>query len=142
MRLQFAFLADSATIPPDGKLYVMGGGIFNVGLPSFPQRIGLAAVAGFFVTAADAGKQFEIVARMVDADGAMIVPEVPMTFNLPPDGPPVGREVTVPTVLYFSPTLSAAGTYRVEYWLGDEQLGAVTFYVDQVNATAPATASR
>jgi len=36
MELDFAILADAAATPPDGKLYLMGGGIENIIARTFP----------------------------------------------------------------------------------------------------------
>ena len=131
MELQFAFLAESATVPPDRKFYVLGGGFSAVALASFPARIGFAAVSGWRVTGSDAGQRHELEARFVDSAGGLVVPKVPMLFQFPPEAPPPEREVIVPAVTFFSPMISEKGGYQVQYWFGGTQVGSVGLYIDE-----------
>ena len=54
MDMAFAFLADHAAVPPDGKLYVLGGGINMLGIPQIPGRAAFDVVGGFRFSPADA----------------------------------------------------------------------------------------
>jgi hypothetical protein len=43
VKVDFAFLAEAASAPPDGKFYVIGGGVNRVASPSFPVVTNLGA---------------------------------------------------------------------------------------------------
>lgn len=131
MELDYAFFADTATVPPDRKLYVLGGGFSTVALPQLPGRATFAVVAGFRFGAADAGRSHLVELRFVDAAGKLVVPPVPLTFQLAEA--PVGAdvEITVPTVSYIAPMFAEPGRYAAEYWSGDRLLAHVPLRVEE-----------
>lgn len=139
MKFVYAFLAESATIPPDGKFYVLGGGFSNVAVPTLPQRIGFAAVATFAVTSEDAGQRHELAVRVVDSTGALVMPEIPLVFEFPKVETPVGRVVKVPAITHCTPMIAQEGLYQVEYWKGDDKWGSTDVYV-AAPVVAPVTA--
>ncbi|MDQ2961207.1 MAG: hypothetical protein M3R48_09220 [Candidatus Dormibacteraeota bacterium] len=116
MEMSFAFFADAATVPADGKVYVLGGGFSALALAQLPGMAGFAVVAGFRFTAADAGRAHVIEMRFVDNLGKLVLPPTSMRFESsgpPPDG--VG-EVSVTTVTRLQPTFGEPGDYAAEFW--------------------------
>ena len=73
MDLSFAFFADSAVVPPDGKLYVLGGGFSALSMASLPGRAAFAVVAGFRFSAADVGQAHQVELRLTDAQGKLVL---------------------------------------------------------------------
>lgn len=129
MDLDYAFFADTATVPPDRKLYVLGGGFSAVTLPSLPGRVTFAVVAGFRFGAADAGRAHQVELRFLDANEKLVLPPQQMQFQsagVPPDS---DVEVTVPTVTYIAPMFGEAGRYTAEYWSDDRRLARVPLTV-------------
>ncbi|GAC1342926.1 MAG: hypothetical protein NVSMB29_15120 [Candidatus Dormibacteria bacterium] len=131
MNIDYAFFADTATVPPDGKVYVHGGGFSAVSVPSLPARVAFAVVAGFRFDALDAGGTHHVQLRLVDSADKLVVPPVDLQFQSAGPPPPAGREVTVPTVSYLQPMFGEPGTYAAVYWNGDEQLFSVPLYVEE-----------
>ena len=141
MELSFAFFADAATVPPDGKVYVLGGGFSALALPQLPGMASFAVVAGFRFSAADAGRPHVIELRFVDALGKLVLP--PSTMRFESAGPPPGAigEVSVSTVNLLHPTLGEPGEYAVEFWREGTLLSTVRLHVmeQQRPAGAPGT---
>lgn len=131
MELDYAFFADSAVVPPDRKLYVLGGGFSTVALPQLPGQATFAVVAGFRFTAADAGRTHVVELRFVDSAGKLVVPPVPLTFQLAEAPPGSDLEVTVPTVSFITPMFGEPGRYAAEYWTGDRLLAHVRLRVEE-----------
>src|SRR3984885_8878753 len=113
MEMTFVFFADSASIPPDGKVYVLGGGFSNMIFPELPARASFAVVGGFRFSPSEAGQSHVIELRLVDAEGKLVV--APATLQFQSAGPPPDgiREVSVPTVTFLSPTFSLPGIFTV-----------------------------
>jgi hypothetical protein len=126
--IAYALLADNAAVPPDGKLYALGGGINSLGLVQIPGRAGFAAVAGFRFIGADAGSVFEVELRLVDADGGLVAPPSTLRFQT---GETVRPEELINTVTYMAPMFGEAGAYRVEYWASGRLLAALGLSVVQ-----------
>lgn len=84
MDVAFAFLADSAVVPPDRKLYVLGGGFTTLTMPNLPGRATFAVVAGFRFTASDAKTVHAVEVRLVDAEGKLVLPPPPCSSRPPP----------------------------------------------------------
>lgn len=75
MRVPFAFLADFGLAHPDGKIYVIGGGLDTIQVPSFPAmhpQITLVLKLEFAPT--ECGQQHTITIHPLDADGAPFLP--------------------------------------------------------------------
>ena len=89
MEMSFAFFADAATVPADGKVYVLGGGFSALALPQLPGMASFAVVAGFRFTAADAGQVQVVELRFVDNLGKLVLP--PTTMRFESAGPPPDR---------------------------------------------------
>jgi hypothetical protein len=138
MELDFALFADSAAVPPDGKVYVLGGGFSTITLPQLPGRVTFAVVAGFRFGPADAGRTHQVELRFVDDGAKLILPPVNLSFQSAGEPPPDGREVTVSTVSFLAPMFGQPGGYAAEYWYGDRMLASVRMRVDEQQAPQPA----
>jgi hypothetical protein len=128
VEIAYAFLADHAAVPPDGKLYVLGGGIDSLSLAQVPGRVGFFVVAGFRFSRADAGSVFEVESRLVDADGGLVIPPNTLRFQT---GESIPQEHTVNTVGYMAPMFGDAGSYRVEFWWSGRPLAGIGLTVVQ-----------
>jgi hypothetical protein len=137
MELDFALFADSAAVPPDGKVYILGGGFSTITLPQLPGRVTFAVVAGFRFGPADAGRTHQVELRFVDESAKLILPPVNLQFQSAGEAPPEGREVTVSTVSFLSPMFGQPGGYAAEYWYGDRLLTSVRMRVEE-QAQTPA----
>ena len=116
MELSFAFFADRASVPPDGKLYVLGGGFTGIGMTQLPGRADFAVVAQFRFIAADAGRTHLVELRLVDADGKPAMPAATLQFQAAAPSENPGGEITIPTVTPLQPMFSSPGMYAVELW--------------------------
>ena len=68
--IDFAFLADAADAQPGRKFSVLGGGVTQIGGPTFPLRHPhLALVVGLLVTATETGREHELRIALLDPDG-------------------------------------------------------------------------
>jgi hypothetical protein len=95
LKLDFAFFADFALAHPDGKLYVLGGGIDRVLANQFPaQSRMIALVARVQFSARELGQDhiFGLSAR--DQDGRDLVPQLKSVIT--PQRPP--NDPSAPTV--------------------------------------------
>ena len=82
MRVLFAFLADFALAHPDGKAYVIGGGVDTVyaaQLPAVHPQISLIAKIEF--TPRECGRQHTVEVHGVDADGQPFIQTTTMQFT-------------------------------------------------------------
>jgi hypothetical protein len=139
MELSFAFFADAATVPADGKVYVLGGGFSALALPQLPGMASFAVVAGFRFSAEDAAQAQVIELRFVDNLGKLVLPPTSMRFESA-GAPPVGAvEVSVSTVTVLHPTLGEPGEYAAEFWRESTLLATVRLNVleQQMPSSAP-----
>ena len=98
MRALFAFLADYALAHPDGKMYIIGGGVELLRPPSFPYvhpSISLATRLEF--TPAESGRQRTIEVHAIDSDGNPFAP--PATIQATPQRNP--EHPTLPVSVQF-----------------------------------------
>ena len=140
MEMSFAFFADSATVPPDGKFYALGGGFSALALPSLPGMASFAVVAGFRFNSADAGTVHLSELRFVDSLGKLVLPPATMRFESAGPPPAGTAEVSVSTVSVLQPTLAEPGEYAAQFWHEGVLLNAVRLHVleQQRPANAPA----
>jgi hypothetical protein len=129
MEMSFAFFADAATVPPDGKFYALGGGFSALALPQLPGMASFAVVAGFRFTAADAGQVQIVELRFVDTLGKLVLPPATMRFESAGPPPAGAGEVSVSTVTVLQPTLGEPGEYAVEFWREGTLLSTVRLHV-------------
>ncbi|MGD1034114.1 MAG: hypothetical protein ABR977_06760 [Candidatus Dormibacteria bacterium] len=116
MDMAFAFLADHAAVPPDGKLYVLGGGINMIAIPEVPARAVFDVVGGFRFSPADSDTVHTVELRLLDADGKLVIPPATLRFQAAASMPPDQEEVLVSTVTHLAPMFGDPGRYRAEYW--------------------------
>jgi len=92
MELDFALLADAAATPPDGKLYLIGGGVETILSPKFPCYHGnLSLVMRFIFTPLDAGSNHRVRVNLIDADGREEIPPLELNIPMPETFPDVVR---------------------------------------------------
>jgi len=125
MDMAFAFLADHAVVPPDGKLYVLGGGINMLGIPEIPARAVFDVVGGFRFTPDDSHSVQTVELRLVDADGKLVIPPATLRFQAAASIPPDQEEVLISTVTHLAPMFGDPGRYRAEYWAEGQLLAWV-----------------
>ena len=142
MELSFAFFADSAVVPPDGKVYVLGGGFSTLQLPQLPGRAGFAVVAGFRFGAGDVGQTQQVELRLVDAEGKLVVPAANLQFQSQGAQLTSGQEVSVSTVTFLQPMFGEPGTYTVEFWYERVRLTGVDLHVIERQPPQPVPAER
>jgi hypothetical protein len=142
MELAYALLADHAQVPPDGKVYVLGGGFHQLALPKLPSSWAFAAVAGFRFSAADVGKMHNVELRFLDGDRKLIVPTATLSFQSAGQDIPEGREVILPTVTYLQPMFGGPGEYSAEYWLGERMLARLPLFVMEQQLPVPVAPGR
>jgi hypothetical protein len=142
MELNFAFFADSAVVPPDGKLYVLGGGFSALSMAQLPGRVAFAVVAGFRFGAADVGQAHQVELRLLDAQGKLVIAPASLQFQSAGAKLGPGQEVSISTVTVLQPMFGEPGTYTVEFWTGGNRLGTVSLHVDERTPPAPVTAER
>jgi hypothetical protein len=137
MELDYAFFADTASVPPDRKLYVLGGGFSTISLPQIPGRATFAVVAGFRFGGADTGRTHQVELRFIDDGGKLVLPPANLQFQSAGPPPDQDIEITVPTVSYITPMFGEPGRYAAEFWSGDRLLAQVRL---RVEAQAPGAA--
>ena len=141
MDLSFAFFADHASVPPDGKVYVLGGGFSALHLPRLPGQATFAVVAGFRFGGGDTGKTHVVELRLVDSRGKQLLPPATLQFQSAGPLPQEDRVVSVSTVTYLSPMFGEPGVYSAEFWAAERLLTTVDVLVEEQQAP-PAIGSR
>jgi hypothetical protein len=142
MDLNFAFFADSAVVPPDGKLYVLGGGFSTLSMAQLPGRVAFAVVAGFRFEAADFGQPHQVELRLLDAQGKLVIAPANLQFQSAGATLGPGQEVSISTVTVLQPMFGEPGKYTVEFWTGGNQLGVVNLHVEERIPPSPVPAER
>jgi hypothetical protein len=142
MDLNFAFFADSAVVPPDGKLYVLGGGFSTLSMAQLPSRVAFAVVAGFRFTAADVGQAHQVELRLLDAQGKLVIAPANLQFQSAGATLVPGQEVSISTVTVLQPMFGEPGRYTVEFWTEGAQLGTVSLQVEERTPPAPVPGDR
>ena len=142
MELSFAFFADSAVVPPDGKLYVLGGGFSALSMASLPGRAAFAVVAGFRFSAADVGQAHQVELRLTDSQGKLVL--APMTLQFQASGARLvpGQEVSISTVTILQPMFGEPGLYATEFWYEGNRIGAVNLNVEERSTPEPIPGER
>jgi len=137
MELSFAFFADSAVVPPDGKLYALGGGWTTLAMPQLPARAGFAVVAGFRFKAADVGVSHQVELRFTDSGGKLVVPVATLQFQSQGQRLEPGQEVSISTVTFLQPMFAEPGPYAAEYWHEEKLLTGLRLHVVERSAPTP-----
>jgi hypothetical protein len=142
VELSFAFFADSAVVPPDGKVYVLGGGFSTLQLAQLPGRAAFAVVAGFRFGPADLGQTQQVEVRLVDAENKLVVPAANLQFQAQGTQLEPGQEISLSTVTFLSPMFGEPGTYIVEFWYEQVRLHGINLHVVERQPPQPVPATR
>jgi hypothetical protein len=123
MRLDTFLLADAVSTPPDGKLYIHGGGITSLTLPELPFVIPqLALLIRVQLEADELAERHAFELSFTDPTGANVVPQ--LRFVTDPEAPAErgeDEERFIQVAFAFGGlTLSRAGTHTITL-LGDGQ---------------------
>ena len=132
MQLQFALLANGAAGPPDGLLYVLGGGMNTLWTPQVPTIFKGALVVRLLADRSEAGRPQRLEIHVNDVDGTVILPrpiELTITPQLPPHLP---RGWPIPCQLVADLTgmqLPREGEYAIAILLNGAHVGSEAFQV-------------
>lgn len=92
MRLETFVLADAVSAPPDGKFYVLGGGITRFNLIQFPAAVQLGVYARFELDQDEPVASHQIRIHFIGPNGVDLLnggPEIPVQA---PEEPPNWEE--------------------------------------------------
>jgi hypothetical protein len=130
-------LADAADVV-GGKLYVLGGGWSQLGVPEVPTNMALAIKID--VPWDQTNTKHQVVAKLITADGEEVEvndepvrAEVEFEVGRPPGLPP-GTAIDAPLALSFSGLMLAAGTYVWELEIDGEPAARAPFRVLQMDS--------
>jgi hypothetical protein len=134
MRFQFALLANGAAGPPDGLLYVLGGGMNTIWSPQVPTVFKGALVIRLLADRSEAGRLQQLEIQVNDADGNSILQQ-PIQIGITPQLPPqLPRGWAIPCQLVADMTglqLPRAGEYAIAILLNGTHVGSEAFQVVQ-----------
>jgi hypothetical protein len=149
MRLDTFLLADAVSAPPDGKIYVQGGGISGITLSSTPAQIErLMLLARWEITEeSDFLENHFLEVALIDPDGGYALP--PQSFQtagaIPDDeGPPdvsESKEEEKYFVLVLSlggTTLTRGGPHRLRLKVDDDVVRSMVLSVTVTDEREPA----
>jgi len=138
MRLQFTLLAQAASVPPDGLLYIHGGGINTVWTQKVPLGFQGTLVIRLLADRSEADRPQPLEIQVNDADGRSVLPEpirLPVAAKAHPDHP-VGWPIPVQVVANLTGVqLAQEGNYTIDVLLNDQHLGSENLRVRLVSQT-------
>ncbi len=144
MEVEFAFLADAAEAPLGSKLYVLGGGIDELGARSFPAtHPHMVFVLKLKLHPAECNRTHALEIEFWDPDGRRLEPTIRGQFS-------ASRNDAYPTRPRFVQLLfnliglqlPAPGDYDFHIVVNSQHLKTVPLYVQQVNdVSAPPSAT-
>ncbi|HEY4100919.1 MAG TPA: hypothetical protein VGM20_08590 [Gemmatimonadales bacterium] len=132
MKIRFTLLADAANISQEGKLNILGE--FNaIRATAYPMMWGgFVYVASMEVGAAEIGAQVDLDLRLVDADGGLLAPPLPvhLTISQVGNAPELEGEMeNHPIIISISQlTIPQAGKYSFDLWREGSQVDTCGFY--------------
>ncbi|HEX6290350.1 MAG TPA: hypothetical protein VFZ66_14260 [Herpetosiphonaceae bacterium] len=87
MEIEFAFLADAAQVPPDGKLYVLGGSVDRIHAQQFPTtHPSMTLVIKVQLLASECNRPHQIQIDLWDERGNPVLdPAISAEFGVGPD---------------------------------------------------------
>ena len=125
MKLSYCFLADAATVAPDGKAYVLGGGFSAITLVQIPGNATFTVVSGYRLEASELGRAHTIEVRLVDHLSKLVMPPSQLKFESR-GTPPAGiAEVSASAVTPLTAMIAEPGSYAVEFWYEGRLLDSV-----------------
>lgn len=127
MRLLYAFLADAALVQPDGKLYVIGGGIGTLHGPQLPIRHPqLSLVIRVEFTPLESGRTHTIEVHALDADGRPFAGTIKADVTPPRSDSKLTSEAGVQFVLNMQNLLfESYGRFVFTILVDNQELGSV-----------------
>ena len=143
MKLDMLLLADAATVTPDGKLFIHGGGITRIDATALPwTQPQLFIAARLLVEDDDYQRSHRLELAVTSPSGARLVPPAPLEVPRPPMPPEdsMGEERFMQMALGLaSLTFSERGPYRFELWVNGELLRSLPLMVEgpEPGDTAP-----
>lgn len=127
MRLHFMLLAQAASAPPDGLLYIHGGGINTVLTQQVPLAFQGTLVIRLFADRSEAGRQVPLEIQINDEDGRQVLQQpvrLPIAAQPVPNHP-VGWPIPVQVVANLTGVqLERAGEYTIDVLLNDQHVGS------------------
>jgi Family of unknown function (DUF6941) len=127
------FLADFAEII-NGKLYVQGGLVTQVGKPIFPAPLDLSLVLVFKTSPHEAGTNHQLEVRLHDADGSPLMD--PLQANMGIGQPPPeaqGLPLFGPLAVRLNVPIPRAGTYEFVFLLDGHDIGSMPFRAQELS---------
>jgi hypothetical protein len=134
MKLEFAFLADAATILENGLFDVIGGGFDVFKARTFPAtKYGLVLIGRILFDPEECGKKYTVVGEIIDSNGKRIFPPME-AFPEPNRHPrPPNTQPTWVTVCFncLGVVVDAPGDYFFRLTVDNRVLGQVMIQVIQ-----------
>lgn len=133
MQAEFAFLADAAEAAPNGKLYVLGGGISEVFAPSFPwMHPVVTLVVNLRLHASECERLHKLDIQFWDADGNVLPPQLSAEFNAPRHRQHPARDVFLQLVFNIvGLQLPQPGEYDFHVVVDGQHLKTLPLYAQQ-----------
>ena len=124
MKLDFAFLADAATITDDGLFAVVGGGFDLLRAESFPAiKSAMALVGRVDFEASEIGQTYHLHGELIGPGGIILEPDLWPQLK-PPTDPPRGKWITI-CFNYQGVSFPTSGDYSVRLSVAHQVLGQV-----------------
>jgi hypothetical protein len=140
MELNFAFVASSAEVGPDGRFFVLGGGIEGFTIPRVPSVVAaLAVVANLHFTPDECGAGYPLrvtLTRPSGADGGLEI-QSNVIANNPLEIPDFGARVKVAISIY-NLVLPEVGRYHFNFFVADRLIGNLEVNVALLRDPLPA----
>ncbi len=132
MQLEFAFLADSAQVSSDGKLFVLGGGIDRIFSQQFPTTHPyMSLVLKIQLHSAECDREHGLEVELWDPDGNPIGGKVAGNFSTP--RPPGGQPSFVQLVMNVLNTeFRVAGDYAFQVVVDGQLLKTLPLHLEQI----------
>lgn len=134
MELETAFLAQGAEVLPDGRVFVLGGGVEGFALPGLPFPIPSMAIVMRFHFADDecgVGYQVRVTITNPNGEDSGLLAALPLNPVRPETFPERGVKVfAVVNVTYFMVT--QFGLHRVNVSVNEAEIGGFTFGIQRM----------
>ncbi len=132
MQLEYAFLADSAQVSSDGKLFVLGGGIDRIYSQQFPATHPyMSLVVKIQLHPAECEREHGLEVELWDPDGNPIGGKVAGKFSAPRQ--PLGRPSFVQLVMnVLNAEFRGAGDYAFQVVVDGQLLKTLPLTLEQV----------
>jgi hypothetical protein len=131
VRLDWALLANAAEAPPNGLVYILGGGFDTLIRDQFPTPFGGVIVLRLQTTRLETERAHRVEVHCTDEDGQPFMPQ-PIVVNLParqvPADYPLGWDLAASIVINLtSVPIERAGFYNFEILIDDQQVRTLPF---------------